>query len=128
MRMLIADDHARFRALLRSLLATVASEIIECANGAQAVAACRQRRPDCRLIDSRRPVMDGLEAIRLIRASDPAVRVLVVTNHGDAAFRQEAAALGVERFVLKEDLGQLRRLLQMSAPSHRGNEKDENEK
>src|SRR5262245_58689971 len=113
MRIIIADDHARFRALLRSLLADVASEVIECLNGAQAVGACQKERPDWLLIDIRMPVMDGLEAIRVVKASEPATRVIVVTNHGDLVFREQAAALGVEQFVLKENLGELRNFLRM---------------
>lgn len=111
MRIMITDDHARFRSMLRSLLQDVADEIIECTNGAEAVLACQQRRPDWLLIDLRMPVMDGLDAIRAIRTADPTARVIVVTNYGDEALRQQASALGVAGFVLKEDLGQLRPLL-----------------
>jgi CheY-like chemotaxis protein len=115
-RIIITDDHPRFRALLRSLLADVAAEFIECANGAEAVTAYHQHRPDWLLIDLRMPVMDGLSAVRAIKTGDPTARVIVVTNHGDAALRQQAAQLGVEQFILKEDLSLLRDLVKLPHP------------
>ena len=69
MRIIITDDHPRFRALLRSMLAGLADDFVECANGAEAVTACQTRRPDWLLTDIRMPVMDGLAAVRVIKAN-----------------------------------------------------------
>ncbi len=78
--------------------------VAQAADGAQAVAAARQHRPDVVLMDIRMPVMDGIEATRRI-TSDPAlagVRVLVVTTFDEDEYVVEALRAGASGFLLKD--------------------------
>ncbi len=105
-RVLIADDEALVRAGFRLLVGYAADlDVVgEAANGAQAVSQARALRPDVVLMDIRMPVMDGLEATRMILAGrgDPVPRILIVTTFDDDENVFEALRGGASGFVLKD--------------------------
>ncbi len=103
-RVLIAEDTVQSRAALRALLSTWPEiEIVgEVANGQEAVDFVATARPDVVLMDIQMPVMDGLEATRLIKTRWPDVGVIVVSMY--SAYRARALAAGADRFVSKADL------------------------
>lgn len=109
---LIVEDHAPLRATLRLLLADVAAPITECENGATVCAAYTAHQPDWVLMDIELPGQDGITATRQLLAAQPTARVLIVTGYDDAEMRSAAAAAGACGYVLKENLLDLRRLLQ----------------
>jgi CheY-like chemotaxis protein len=111
MTVLIVDDNAAVRSLIARLIAPVAGDIHECSGGAEAIEACSKFRPDVVLMDMAMPGLDGIAATRVIRASHPAVRVLIVTDHEGADLRQAAARAGAAGYVVKDNLLELRRLL-----------------
>ncbi len=115
MKLLIVEDHAPLRALLKRLLRPLAGEIGECADGAEAFAAYAAQRPDWVLMDIRMPLVDGLTATRQIRAFDPAARVVIVTDFESAELREEARAAGACAYIHKENLPALTRLLRAAA-------------
>ncbi|THJ74251.1 response regulator transcription factor, partial [Candidatus Frankia alpina] len=81
--------------------------IAEAGTGAQAVRLARQLRPDVVLMDIRMPIMDGLEAMRIIVA-DPgtaATRVLVVTTFDQDEHVSAALHGGASGFVLSACFG-----------------------
>jgi DNA-binding NarL/FixJ family response regulator len=100
-RVLIADDRAQVREGLRNMLELDQGlEVVgEARNGREAVYLVGERTPDVVLMDVRMPVMDGLEAARLIKRGWPEVRVVVLTVH--AAYRSEAFAAGADFFMTK---------------------------
>jgi len=100
-RVLIADDSARAREGLCALLTTWhAVEVVgEAANGQEALDLIAERRPDIVLMDIQMPVMDGLQATRMIKDSWPEVIVIVLTMH--AAQQTVARAAGADDFVIK---------------------------
>lgn len=81
-RLLLADDHVIVHKGIRALLATEPDmEVVgEAENGTQAVEAVERLSPDLVLMDLVMPEMDGIEAIRLIRAKRPETRILVLTS------------------------------------------------
>jgi len=78
-RVLIVDDHARFRSFARRLLTAEGYDVIgEVADGGSVVDAVRRFRPDVVLLDLRLPDVDGFEvAKRLAREPDPPMVVLI---------------------------------------------------
>jgi NarL family two-component system response regulator LiaR len=81
-RLLVADDHAIIRKGIRAVLENVPDiDLVgEAANGRQAVAEAERLKPDVILMDLVMPEMDGIEAIRCIRARQPGARLLVLTT------------------------------------------------
>jgi NarL family two-component system response regulator LiaR len=81
-RLLIADDHAIIRRGIRAMLETVPDIVVvaEAADGQSAVAQAEQCHPDVILMDLVMPGVDGIEAIRRIKARQPDARILVLTT------------------------------------------------
>jgi CheY-like chemotaxis protein len=72
-RILIVDDDLGIRALLAEILGTEGYEILQAANGAQAVELARAEQPDLILMDLMMPVLDGAEAMAILKR-DPRTR------------------------------------------------------
>ena len=104
---LITDDHFVVREGLRSILRreTDFSVVGEAANGHEAVIAHAKLRPDVTIMDLRMPVCGGVEAIRRIRASDPAARILVLSNFEGDEDIHAALAAGAMGYLLKHSSG-----------------------
>jgi len=79
---LVVDDHALVRTGVVNIISheTDLRVIAEASNGAEAVDAFTRLRPDVTLLDLRMPVMEGVEAVRQIRALDPDAKVIVLTT------------------------------------------------
>jgi DNA-binding NarL/FixJ family response regulator len=103
-RVVIADDHHVVRAGLTQLLATFPDiELVGAASsGAEAVALCADRRPDVVLMDLEMPVLDGIEATRLIRAALPDAAVVVLTSFSDRERILRALDAGAAGYLLKD--------------------------
>src|SRR5688500_18812459 len=115
MRLLIVDDNSDMRRLMRSIVKNARHSIFECENGATAVDAYREHRPDWVLMDVDMPVKDGLTATSEICAEFPEARVVIVTKHSDDAMREAAAGAGACGFVVKENLMELLSVLRPDA-------------
>ena len=111
MKILIADDNAEMRGLLRRLCATIATEIRDCADGREAIQAFIEFQPDWTLMDLAMPGVDGLTAIRRILSIHPGARVVILTQHRGAEYEQAAREAGACAFVPKEDLQPLLAML-----------------
>ena len=111
MKVMIVDDNAKMRSLIRTVLAGVACEFVECTDGGEAVALYGKERPDWAVMDVAMRTMDGLTATRLITARFPGSHVVVVTQHNNPKLRERAQEAGASSFLLKEDLVELRALL-----------------
>ena len=107
MTLLIVEDNAGIRRILRRTLVDTASAIWECSNGTDALAAYEEHRPDIVLMDIRMPGIDGLTATRQIRGYDPSARVIVVTDYEDEGMRMAALEAGARKYVLKQEISDL---------------------
>jgi CheY-like chemotaxis protein len=105
---LIVEDNSQMRRTLRELLGDVVTTCYECSDGQAALAAYQQYHPDWVLMDLKMAEMDGLRATAAICA---AARILIVTNYDDPALREAARQAGACGFVPKENLLELRALI-----------------
>ena len=111
MRLLIVEDSAEVRGLIKRALAGLGAEFVECADGAAAITAYAAERPDFVLMDIEMPIMDGITATRQIIAADSSARVIILTNHDQQSLREAAGAAGACGYALKENLLALRELI-----------------
>lgn len=109
--LLIVDENKQVRRLLRSMVEDLETEILECADGEEAVSACALKSPDWILMDVRMSPIDGLTATRRIRTFLPAARIVIVTDYSDAKTGRAAIEAGAEFFFGKEDLTKIRDLI-----------------
>jgi DNA-binding NarL/FixJ family response regulator len=112
MKLLIVDDNAGVRRLIRSILLPLVEDICECGDGAEALSAYLAQRPDIVLMDIRMNEVDGIQATRQITAVDPAARILIVTDYDDSELRRASMRAGACGYVLKGNLLELVRLLE----------------
>ncbi|MBI4769188.1 MAG: response regulator transcription factor [Chloroflexi bacterium] len=102
MRVLVADDHSLFRDGVVSLLEAAGFEVVgQVGDGQAAVEAALRLRPDLVLMDITMPEMNGLEALRRIRAERPDVKVVMLTVSEDDADLFEAIEAGAHGYLLK---------------------------
>ncbi|WP_117210734.1 response regulator transcription factor [Allorhizocola rhizosphaerae] len=103
-RVLLVDDQALVRAGFRALLAAQPDvEVVgEAGDGRAAVELARRERPDVVLMDIRMPVMDGLEANRLIKRELPETRVIVLTTFELDEYVFTAIRDGASGFLVKD--------------------------
>ena len=103
-RVLVVDDHPVVRQGLRTFLDVQDDMTVvgEAADGTAAVAAADELRPDVVLLDLRMPGADGLAALRGLRRSGNAARVLVVTSFTEPAAVLPAVQAGASGYVYKD--------------------------
>jgi DNA-binding NarL/FixJ family response regulator len=111
MTVLIVEDNASVRRLLRRAIDNVATQIWECHDGADALSFYDNHRPDVVLMDIRMPRIDGLVATRQIRELYPSARIVIVTDCDDEDLRLAAYEAGACGYVLKQNLVDLAPLI-----------------
>ena len=101
---LLVDDQTIVRQGLRSLLSLESDIVVvgEAADGRQAVELAQRLSPDIVLLDVRMPHMDGLQALRRIKAIAPQVSVIMVTLYDDPNYLLEAVSAGAAGYILKD--------------------------
>ena len=104
LRVMLVDDHAIVREGLRALLEeeTRVAIVGEAGNGDEATAMAERLKPDLVLMDLKMPGLPAPDAIRVIRAHNPAVQVLVLTSYVDDQQVQAVISAGALGYVLKD--------------------------
>ena len=103
-RILIADDNSTFRKALRSLLEPADHwEIVEAANGEEAVCKTIELRPDVVILDLAMPGLDGLSAAREIAKAFPEIPLLMCTMHTSLYLELEARKIGIRAVISKSE-------------------------
>jgi NarL family two-component system response regulator LiaR len=103
-RVLIADDHRLFRRGLRQVCETEGGfEVVgEAEDGRRAIELAQSLEPDVILMDIEMPLVDGVEATRVITSESPAVRVIALTVYQEDKHVFEAIRAGAQGYLLKD--------------------------
>lgn len=112
---LVADDQLGVRRLIQEVFREDGYRVLLASNGQEAVTAARCEPPVLALLDMKMPVMDGLEALRLIKGMRPNTIVFMMTAVGEEEWIQEALNTGAHQciskpfdiFALKELVGRV---------------------
>jgi DNA-binding NarL/FixJ family response regulator len=106
MRVLLADDHRLVLEGLTNLLASHGFEVVgTAADGSEAVRLALSLQPDLVLMDLRMPGCDGLAATRLIKARQPALRIVILTTSTEDEDLFESVKSGASGYLLKSMTG-----------------------
>ncbi len=98
---LVADDEASHRMMLKAHLKEEGLEVIEASNGQEAIDLVSRHFYDLILMDIRMPVMDGMEALTRIKKISPAVPVIMMTAYGSINSAVEALKSGADDYLTK---------------------------
>lgn len=100
-KILIVDDAAFMRMRCAKFLKEHGYDVVEAENGAVALEVYKDTHPDGVLMDITMPEMDGLAALKALRAMDPNARVAMVTAMGQQSIIMDAIKSGARDFVVK---------------------------
>lgn len=105
-RLLLADDHDIVIEGLRRVLDRPELEIVGVVKDGRALlCAANALRPDIVITDITMPLLNGIDAARQIRKSDPNVKIIFLTMHPDVTFATEALSAGGSGYLLKNSAG-----------------------
>ena len=111
MRLMIVDDHASTREMIRKFLDFPGMTYCECSSGDGALSLAREFRPDWVTMDVHMPGLNGFQSTEAMRVAYPAARVMIVTSDSQPHFRQLAREVGAIGLIAKENLMALRMML-----------------
>jgi two-component system, NarL family, response regulator NreC len=104
LRILLADDHIVMRSGLRALLERQPNlEVVgETENGRQAVEFAESLKPDVVVMDVGMPVLNGIEATKMIVTTHPTTAVVILSMHADESYVMRALKAGARGYLLKD--------------------------
>jgi len=100
-RILLADDHRMVTEGLKGLLADEFELVGVVDDGRAMVAETKKLRPDVVVADISMPHLNGIDALAVLKKDNPAIKVVFLTMHQDAAYARRALEAGASGYVLK---------------------------
>jgi DNA-binding NarL/FixJ family response regulator len=102
-RVLIVDDHLAMRRAVTRVLESQSNVVVcgEAENGQRAIEEAERLKPDLIVLDLSMPIMNGLEAARILRGMMPSIPILMYTSFASSNLAAEAMAAGVSRVSTK---------------------------
>ena len=111
MTVMIVDDNASIRDMIRAMLITTAENVYECSDGSEALKSYEQFHPDWVIMDIMMKQMGGFEATREILTEFPKAKIIMITQYNDPKLEEKAHTIGAVEFVLKENLLGIERII-----------------
>jgi DNA-binding NarL/FixJ family response regulator len=111
MKLMIVDDHAGTREMIRNFLNLPGITVCECASGDEAVRRAREFKPDWVTMDVQMPGRNGFQSTEALRAEYPPAQVVIITSFIEPHFQQLSNAAGATALIYKENLIALQLLL-----------------
>jgi len=107
-RVLIVDDNPHIRFLTRVTIESDSLEVVgEATNGAEAITIAEELQPDAVVLDLRMPLMDGIEAARILRYRFPDLQIIVMSGSDDPVLQKKINASGADMAIDKDKLEEL---------------------
>jgi two-component system, chemotaxis family, chemotaxis protein CheY len=101
-RIMVVDDAAFMRTVLKKILSEAGHEVVgEATDGVEACAKYAELKPDLVTMDITMPNMDGVQALKQIRATDGNARIIMCSAMGQESLVVEAISSGARDFVAK---------------------------
>lgn len=100
-RILVVDDAAFMRMMLRDILTKLGHEVIEACNGLDAISKYNEVKPDLVTMDITMPELDGIGALKKIKEADPNALVIMCSAMGQQAMVIESIQAGAKDFIVK---------------------------
>ena len=101
-RIVIADDEPITRMDLREMLETAGYNVVgEASDGFDAIELCRKHRPDLILMDIKMPLLDGINACKIINEDELSDSIILLTAYSDKTFIERAKEVGVIGYLVK---------------------------
>ena len=101
-RAVVADDSQTLRRLLTAILTHIGIEVVgEACDGRQASELVSEHKPDIVCLDLEMPVMNGLEALKIIHSQNPETKVVMITSVASREVFNQAASAGAKGYILK---------------------------
>ena len=101
-RLLLADDHTILVEGLKALLAPEFDVVATAGDGRAVLEAAEKHQPDLILLDISMPGLNGIEAARRLKQSNPDAKLIILTMHGDLSYVSAAFHAGASGYVLKQ--------------------------
>jgi two-component system, NarL family, nitrate/nitrite response regulator NarL len=103
-RVLLVDDQSLFRRAIATLISEQPDFVVvgEATNGQEAIDQARALRPDLIVMDVEMPVMNGVEAVRILRDAMPDIKIVVLTVSEDEDYLFDAVRFGAHGYLLKD--------------------------
>jgi DNA-binding NarL/FixJ family response regulator len=104
-RIVLADDHILVRQSFKSLLEREKFQVVaEASDGQELIRAAEAHRPDIAIVDISMPTLNGIDAARELLRTSPGTKTILLTQHDEEQYVQEALEAGVRGYVLKSQV------------------------
>jgi two-component system chemotaxis response regulator CheY len=100
-KILLVDDAAFMRMMLKKILAPTGNELIEAVDGSDGLAKYKQYKPDLVFLDLVMPNVDGIECLKQIMAYDRNAKVIICSSIGQQTVINDAIKIGARDYIIK---------------------------
>ncbi|MDP2844903.1 MAG: response regulator [Candidatus Methanoperedens sp.] len=98
---LIVDDAAFMRMILKKIIAPTGNQVIEAVDGLEGVSKYKEHRPNLVMLDIIMPNMDGIECLKQIMALDKNAKIVMCSSIGQQSVVNDAIKIGARDFIVK---------------------------
>ncbi len=100
-KILLVDDAAFMRMMLKKILTPTGNELVEAVDGADGVAKYKELKPNLVFLDIVMPNVDGIECLKQIMAHDSNAKIIMCSSIGQQTVVNDAIKIGARDFIVK---------------------------
>ena len=111
MKILIVEDNISMYENIARAVSASGTEITYCSSSSEALAAFEAQRPDIVIMDIRIKPLNGIKTTKMLKELYPKTKIIMLTSHDEPEYHEAARQAGASAYVLKDNLAQLRKLI-----------------